>query len=79
MLTQALRKTRDFQWRLESRDKVASVAYFPIVQLAFDYVHKEYTLAWSDSEKAKELLPEAERKAVAKEYEVLLGRGPRRG
>ena len=79
MLKQALRKVKDLSWQFENRDKVASVSFFPIVQLGYDYINKECKLAWFDSARSLEIFGEGERKAVAKEYETLLSRGQRRG
>ena len=79
MLKQALREVKEQEWQFENRDKVASVAFFPIVQLGYDYISKGNKIAWFDSPRPFEIISKSERVLVAKKYEILLSRGPLRG
>ena len=79
MLKQALREIKEQEWQFENRGKVASVAFFPIAQLGYDYISKENKIAWFDSPRPLEIISKSERVLVAKKYEILLSRGPLRG
>ena len=66
-------------WQFENRDKLISLNYHPILQLAYDARVREYAVAWFHSDAANAAIGDIERTQLVATFATMLEQGPSRG